>query len=81
MEWKKHWAKQKMEWAREDIKFYEDSVKTYRRLCKKHCEKKHDGNFEKDCETCRLFKEVADGAKDLVIKSKKEIQEVLRGER
>ena len=81
MEWRKLRAKRAIEWAREDIQFYTESVEQYRKLLKKHMVNKHSGQYDINCERCKLWKEVIEGAKSIIIQSKQSIKEVLRGER
>ena len=80
MEWRKHWAKQRIEWDREDIKWSEGMEKTWRKHLAKHI-KKHDNKWREDCKICRLWKEIIENEKASRANSKKEIREILRGER
>lgn len=80
MEWKKHWAKQKIEWARDDIKWSEGMEKSWRGLLVKHLKAKHDGKWDENCERCRLWREVIETEKKNRVASKQEIRRILRGE-
>lgn len=80
MEWKKHWAKQKVEWTRDDVKWSEEMEKSWRRLLVKHLKAKHDGKWDEKCEKCRLWREIIETEKKNRIASKQEIRRILRGE-
>lgn len=81
MEWRKHRAKQQIEWAREDIAWSTDMEKSWRKLLLKHMKRKHEGKYTAECEICKLWKEIIENEKANRIASKRQIQEVLRGER
>ena len=80
MEWKKHWAKQKVNWAREDIAFSTECEKDWRKGLVRHMKKKHEGKFSDECKTCGLWREIIENEKKIRLKSKKQIREILRGE-
>lgn len=81
MEWQKAWRKQKIEWSREDVKFYSECYNNYVKLFKQHCCKKHNGQYDEKCERCGLWKELILATRENIRSSKREIREVLRGER
>ena len=80
MEWRKLWAKRKVEWAREDIAWSNEMEKSWRRLLFRHLKAKHNGKYDDKCERCRLWREIIEHEKTSRIASKREIQGVLRGE-
>lgn len=80
MEWRKMMAKRTIEWARDDIKFNASCEAEWKTMLKRHLDRKHEGKYDPSCETCRLWKEIIEGAREETIKAKKKIQEVLRGE-
>lgn len=80
MEWRKHWAKQKVEWAREDIAWSKDMEQSWRKLLTKHLKNKHSGHWTANCEICKLWREIIEGEKKNRLGYKQEIRRVLRGE-
>lgn len=80
MDWKKHWAKQRIEWAREDIKWSNDTELAWRKLLTKHLKSKHNGKWDESCERCRLWREIIENEKKKRMSYKQEIRRTLRGE-
>lgn len=78
---RKQQAKRQIEWCRDDIQFDNKMLGGWNPLFERHKKKCHEGKEDSNCETCRLWKEVIQNAKDDIVEQKKQIREVLRGER